>query len=223
MTKLLAERKYLRELLRRVDAGSGHKAVVLVGSWARGAGVRLVSDLDVLVVDGRTPIPPPPPEVQLLPATLTDLRARVLAGDEFLQWSLRYGIPLAGKAFWHQLRDELLPVAVWPNPEMKREQAEKRYRTGQALLDIGDLDAAQEEARMALSHLARAHLLSRGVFPLSRPELPSQLRTVGESGLAAALEDTIHDPSLSADRLGSIFELLGGELRRPPSQTAADA
>jgi Nucleotidyltransferase domain len=223
MTRLLAERKYLRQLLRRVDAGSGGKAVVLVGSWARGAGDPLMSDLDVLVVDGQASIPPPPPQVQLVPANADDVRARVLAGDEFLQWSLRYGVPLAGKAYWRALRDELLPIAAWPKSQMKIEQAEERYRTGQALFEIGDLDAARAEARLALSHLARARLLDGGIFPLSRPELASQLRAAGESDLAHALEDTIRDPSLSGDRLRSIFELLGRELRRPTSENAANA
>ena len=62
------------------------------------------------------------------------------------------------------------------------------------LLEVGDVDAASEELLFAASHVARAVLLKQGVFPLSRPELPSQLKDV--------------DPSLA----GLLAELIEGEM-----------
>ena len=58
------------------------------------------------------------------------------------------------------------------------------------MLDVGDIDAASEELMFAASHVARAALLKHGVFPLSRPELPSQLEAI-EPGLARLLDRLI--------------------------------
>ena len=65
------------------------------------------------------------------------------------------------------------------------------------LLDVGDLDAASEELLFAASHVARATLLRDGVFPLSRPELPSQLDTV-DSSLGRLLEALMDDDTDTA-------------------------
>jgi hypothetical protein len=53
--------------------------------------------------------------------------------------------------------------------------------------DIGDHDAANELAVSLLTHLARAILIDRGVYPASRPELVAQLREAGDAELASAL------------------------------------
>ena len=55
------------------------------------------------------------------------------------------------------------------------------------MLEVEDSDAASEEFLFAASHIARATLLRAGVFPLSRPELPSQLKAV-DPNLARLLE-----------------------------------
>jgi hypothetical protein len=65
--------------------------------------------------------------------------------------------------------------------------ARKRISVALELLEVGDVDAASEELMFAASHVARATLLQHGVFPLSRPELPSQLQTI-DPGLARLLE-----------------------------------
>ena len=39
-----------------------------------------------------------------------------------------------------------------------------------------------------LTHLARAALSEAGVFPYSRPELPGQLRDIGDHALADRLD-----------------------------------
>jgi hypothetical protein len=162
----------------------------------------------------------PPPGVQVLHVSLDDLRSRVLHGDDFLQWALRFGTPLRGRALWEKLRAELLPTAPWPDPKVKLEQARRRFRVANALFEMGDLDSAGEEARFALSHLARFVLLGRGVFPLSRPELPVQLRAVGDPALASALEALNGSDSPSRAELIAAVELMerrlhGTEGRRP--------
>ena len=66
------------------------------------------------------------------------------------------------------------------------------------LLAVGDVEAASEELMFAVTHVARAILLKEGVFPLSRPELPAQLRD-SEPDIARLLEDLISgDPTVSS-------------------------
>ncbi len=176
----LAERKYLRGLLWSSPPGT---PVVLVGSWARGMANARWSDIDVLVLGDRDG-PLPPPRIQLISITQDELRRRVHAGDDFAQWALRFGVPLAGRRLWDELRKELLSNAPWPNAAAQLRQARKKLDTACDLLSMGDLPAAEEEIRFALSHLARAELLGRRIFPLSRQELARQLREAGKMKLA---------------------------------------
>ncbi len=45
-----------------------------------------------------------------------------------------------------------------------------------------------EQRLVALTQEARAFLIRKAIFPSSRPELPGQLREVGETELAERLE-----------------------------------
>lgn len=66
-------------------------------------------------------------------------------------------------------------------------------RLGNRLLAVGDHDAAQDHVRASLTSVARGLLLTMKIFPLSRSELPAQLRHRGVQELARALERTIHE------------------------------
>jgi predicted nucleotidyltransferase len=179
----LVERKYMRGLLGALPRG---QLVVLVGSWARGTAVSPGSDIDVLVVgEGEPALAPSRLQVMLISAA--EFRRRLMAGDDFPQWALRFGVPLSGRRAWESLRRKLLPKAPWPDPERKLQQATRKRNAAEALLAMGDVPAAEEEVRFALSHLARAELLSRRVFPLSRPELSSQLEAIGNRDLASMM------------------------------------
>jgi predicted nucleotidyltransferase len=179
----LAERKYLRGLLSAVPYG---QPVVLVGSWARGTAVSPWSDIDVLVVgEGEPTLAPSRLQVMLMSSA--EFRRRLVAGDDFPHWALRFGVPLSGRKAWESLRRELLPEAPWPDAERKLQQARRKWEAAEALLTMGDVPAAEEEVRFALSHIARAELLSQQVFPLSRPELSSQLEAVGSRDLARVM------------------------------------
>jgi hypothetical protein len=199
----LPERKYLRELLWLSLPDS---PVVLVGSWARGTANSRWSDIDVLTLGDQTG-PLPPPRIQLITITQEEMRRRAQAGDDFVQWALRFGVPLAGRHRWNELRNQLLANSPWPTAEPQLNRARKKLATASEFFRMGDQPAAEEEIRFALSHLARAELLSRRVFPLSRQELPSQLHEVGQPRLArmmslansakpmrmAAIRDAIHE------------------------------
>jgi hypothetical protein len=179
----LSERKYLRGLLGVLPRG---QPVVLIGSWARGTAVSPRSDIDVLVVgEGKFALAPPRLQVMLM--SPVEFQRRLMAGDDFPQWALRFGTPLSGRRVWESMRRKLLPEAPWPDPERKLQQAKRKRDAAEALLAMGDVPAAEEEVRFALSHLARAELLLRHVFPLSRPELSSQLEAIGNWDLASMM------------------------------------
>ncbi len=206
----LTERKYLRGLLWSSPPGS---PIVLVGSWARGTSNARWSDIDVLVM-GDHDGPLPPPRIQVITITQEELRCRVHAGDDFAQWALRFGVPLAGRHTWDELRKQLLSDAPWPKAALQHKRARKKLKTASDLFRMGDLPAAEEEIRFALSHLARAELLHRRIFPLSRQELPVQLREAGKPRLAEMLAraNSVTPMRKSAVRaaISSVEEILRG-------------
>jgi predicted nucleotidyltransferase len=207
----LVERKYLRGLLGATDEDEAPAAVILVGSWARGTQIEPTSDLDVLVLDAAH-VPSPVGRIQVINRSIDDLRRLVAARDDFAQWALRYGKPIKGKQIWAALTKELLALAPWPDAEAKFDLARRRLQAAEDLLKMGDVDAAQEEARYALSHLARAALLTRQVFPLSRPELPAQLEGIGDVELARALRMSLADDPIGKDDLESRLSLAASRL-----------
>ena len=86
------------------------------------------------------------------------------------------------------------------------------------LLETGDAEAATEELVYAASHIARAILLARGVFPLSRAELPPQLKPY-ESELADALDRLIVG-DIEIDKLKKIQHFLQDRLRQLTDKAA---
>ena len=195
------ERKFLR---RTLENARDADCVVLVGSVARKTRTSPAGDVDVLVVNGRAR-KLLHPGVQTTVLTREDLRERVRAGDDFAQWALRFGVSLRGRRRWQELRRELLEDAPWPSPAVKQEQASRRLRRARDLLDMGDANAAQEDLLYAVSHLARASLLRLGVFPLSRPELPAQLRDADMEELAVLLERLGLDDELPPSEVENTF------------------
>jgi hypothetical protein len=74
-------------------------------------------------------------------------------------------------------------------------------------LKLGDENAAREQAISYLTHLVRAELLERGIFPASRPELARQLREVDDSELAANLERVLLNESVDLTEIDKLVHL----------------
>jgi len=161
-------------------------SVILIGSAARNAATA-ESDLDLLVLsqDGLKIVPTPGPlHVQTM--TVTKFRERLQNGDDFAAWCVRFGIPIVRSALW----DELLgspEASEWPDWRQKIEHAARRLLLASSLRESGDLDASAEELTYAVTHVARAILLMSKVFPLSRPEIITQLKELGYPKLSEAL------------------------------------
>ena len=128
----------------------------------------------------------------------SQLESDLLAGDDFVQWSLRFGCIVFDEGTVRRALRLMAERQPWPNVERKRSHAAKSLELAHRFVATGDEDGALVQVRTALSLAARARLLSAGVFPLSRAELPAQLLELGLASGAHALTRTIYDsPYLS--------------------------
>jgi predicted nucleotidyltransferase len=164
-------------------------AIVAYGSAVRD--VPESSDVDLLYVysgeDAASATPPMDVELREFQAeTLDD---RVAAGDEVLGWSLRYGVPLFEReGWWTRLQSRWADRLPLPSATAAEERAARALKVAKGLEAGGDEDAAAELRLSALTQQARARLIRHGVFPLSRPELPEQLASIGEWEIASELD-----------------------------------
>ena len=71
------------------------------------------------------------------------------------------------------------------------ERAQRAEGLYKKLVEIGDTDAAADLQLSMLTFLSRAALSRADVFAKSRPELPEQLRGIGEGVLAERLIDAL--------------------------------
>jgi len=178
------------------DACSDPSVLAVV---AFGAGVRtacFTADIDLLVIYER-----PKPSVQGRPIDV-DIRwyersqaeSFIADGQELLAWVLQFGeLVCEHKGYWTKLRKEWLGRMPFPSAEVADARVERAWRLFNELEAMGDEDAAEEQRLVALTQEARALLIRRGVYPASRPELPEQLRSIGEIALADKLESALRE------------------------------
>ncbi len=189
-----------RLLLERAVAG-GAEAVALTGSTACGRRTS-ASDLDIHVVGARPSLDGIEIDVDVYATTSAVLFERLRAGDDYVQWTLRFGCVLFDAGPFRAAAVELVASEIWPSPERKLAQAGRLLDLARIVVESGDRDAAVEQARGAMTTLARWLLLADGAFPRSRAELPAQLRAIGADDVAAILEDCI-DGNPSLDELAA--------------------
>ncbi len=175
-----------------IPQACSHPSVLAVVGF--GAAVRtacFTADIDLLVIYER-----PKPMFQDRPIDV-DIRwyersraeRFIMEGQELLGWVVRFGELICEQnGYWTKLRHEWLDRMPFPSATVAEDRVERAWRLYQELSEMKDEDAAQEQRLVALTQEARAHLIRRGVYPASRPELPHQLRAVGETGLAEKLE-----------------------------------
>ena len=179
------------ELLSRARE-SGALAFALTGSTAR-AERTAISDLDFHMIGERLDLSDLPGDVDLVSDSLERFRRRVVEGDDFAHWTLRFGCVLDDSHdvfrdadLW--IRDQQL----WPEAKPKFDRALQLGLIAERVLSIGDRDAGQEHVRGGLTSLARGLLLDHDVFPLARAELAEQLREADHLELAGWLDRTIY-------------------------------
>jgi predicted nucleotidyltransferase len=152
---------------------AGAEAVVLSGSTARGHRTR-VSDLDYHVVGASSlRVDDLPEDIDLYVDEVDHFWAKLREGDDFAYWSVWYGCVLFDSGVMREAAEFVAERDAWPDPERKLRQTRGSLNFAGQIVESGDYGAALEQTRGALSLVARWVLLSKGVFPLARDELPA--------------------------------------------------
>ena len=183
----------LRHLHRVVVARAQHvgaPALILSGSTARGHRTE-ISDLDYHLVGDEIATRDLSAQLDLHVLSTEELRTEILGGDDFIQWSLRFGRVVFDDGTLLEAIRLITERRPWPDIERKRDHAAKSLELARRVVESGDQDGALVQVRTGLSLAARAYLLSKGEFPMSRAELPGQLLAAGELGAAQALRACI--------------------------------
>jgi hypothetical protein len=180
------------------------RGLILTGSTARARRTE-ISDLDYHVIGSPIPASDLSRELDLHVLSDAELEAAVLSGDDFVQWSLRFGLIVLDDGVVRHAARVVAEHRPWPDVARKVRHAAKSVDLARRFVTTGDEDGALEQVRTALSLAARARLLSSDIFPLSRAELPEQLASLGFNDAAEALSATI-DGAVSLDRLAEAVQ-----------------
>ena len=98
-------------------------------------------------------------------------------GQDMLGWAVKFGKVLFQRdSYWDEVVRRWRDRLPFPDIDSAYARASDSYRWLSEFHGVGDTDAAYEHALSYLTHLARAALVEREVYPASRPELPGQLR-----------------------------------------------
>ena len=170
----------------------GAEAVALTGSTVRGQRTA-ISDLDLMVVGRRPDLGGIREDVDVYAARANAFWERLLTGDDYVQWTLRFGCILHDNGILQSASRYIEEHGLTPSAERKLAQARRGFSLARLVLEGGDVEAAREQCRAALTTIARWWLIANGEFPLSRNELSDQLLTLGCVDLASALHSLIHD------------------------------
>ncbi len=199
-------RDWTNTLVESAEGNLNILAVVAVGSAVRSRAPSADIDLVVICTDPDVLKVAPPLEVDLRAYSAAEIDTRLRSGHDLLGWAVRFGRVLYQRdCFWDRLLSSWHHCLPLPSSKLARERAAAAYRHLTNVVELGDVDAAHEQALSYLTHLARAELLERGVYPASRPELPEQLRVIGNSRLAESLDRLLR---VQLTGLSEIDELL---------------
>lgn len=170
----------------------GAKGVALTGSTVRGRRT-MTSDLDFMIVGERPDCSGVREDVDVYAAGKEAFWERMLAGDDYVQWTLRFGCILHDDGILKAASSHVEEHGLRPSAQRKLAQSRRGLDLARLVLDSGDVEAAREQCRAALTTVARWVLIADEEFPLCRDELPDQLRELDCDELARALHRLIHD------------------------------
>lgn len=130
----------------------------------------------------------PPISIDLRGYDEAEVTQKLTEGHDYLSWTVRFGrILFERDGWWTKLREDWNERLCLPSVDEACARAEKAKCLSMELREAGDEDAADELQLSALTHLGRAELSEARVFPKSRPEIPEQLRAIGQHSLADQL------------------------------------
>ena len=200
-------RNWLARLLDEAESDENILAIVAIGSSVR-PNVSS-ADLDIVVLVGETTKfkAKPPMEVDLRAFNIGEIGAQISKGNDLLGWTAMFGKCLFQRnRNWQQILETWRDRVPLPSADVALERSRNALQRFRDLLDAGDRDAAREQAVSYLTHLARASLIKKGVYPASRPELPGALIKVGCYGLAERLEKLVGTGRIGTKQLAKLVE-----------------
>jgi hypothetical protein len=152
------------------------------------------------IYKGVAPSPKTPPiDVDLRKFEQEAVEELLTQGNDLLSWCIKFGQPVCEHhQYWSQLVQRWTNKLGLPSSDVALERARKSENLLRNVDSLGDDDAALELYLSLLTHIARAALIRRGVYPASRPELASQLSQIGEEKLASYLRDAIVERNAAA-------------------------
>jgi hypothetical protein len=116
------------------------------------------------------------------------------AGHPLLGWAVKFGEAIYDRnGIWENLVSTWRDRVPLPDPALARQRADKVFKQLVTVREMGDEAAASELYLSYLTLLARVELAEQGVYPKSRPELPGQLREIGEMELSTKLETVLRE------------------------------
>ncbi len=202
MSDLASTVEFLSDFCKGInDLNVEGVSVILIGSTARRT-TTPTSDVDLVILGREKPLLPHTPDnYHVYALTEAEFRHRLEAADDLVAWSVRFGVVVQDSGLWSRLLES--PEAQrWPNWQKKITHATRRLLTADLLLKTGDGPAAAEEILYAAGHLARALLLKKSIFPLSRVELIDQTQKIGYTRLSEILRFLIYaDPDIRYGRI----------------------
>jgi hypothetical protein len=169
-------------------------AVIAIGSAVRPNVASVDLDLVVICQEPSKLKVKPPIEIDLRAFAADQVNSLIKNGNDLLGWAVNYGAALFQRAqSWDLVLQAWRDHVPLPSADIANRRARDALHRLKTMVELGDFDAAQEQALSYVTHLARAELLEKGQHPASRPELPEQLRAIGFDEMAALLERLIGD------------------------------
>lgn len=180
-------KKWVETFFKKDISSYDISAVVIFGSIARN--VRYCADVDLLIIyHGKKPKIYPPMDVDVRMYEEGAVEGLIRDGNEVIGWAIRFGILLYEQNFyWSDISRRWKNRLPLPSPVEAEKRAERARLLLEDLEKIGDEDAINEQLTAMLTQIGRANLIRSGIFPASRPELPRQLREIGETKIANKL------------------------------------
>lgn len=213
-------KEWTLQFLKEAADDDNINAVVAVGSAVRPAVP--IADLDLVVIC-REPLDVrgrPPLEIDLRKYRVDRVQQELATGNDVLGWAVKFGRVLFQRnRYWDALVESWRNRLPLPSPDVADQRANEALHRLRTVLELGDLDAAEEQALSYATHLARAELLKRNVYPASRPELPLQLRQVGAEEAADCFARLIDRTVAHSKLISTLVEtrrLTSGCTRRRP-------
>lgn len=190
-------------------------AVIAVGSAVRPKVASVDLDLLAICQEPAKLKAKPPIEIDLRAFAADQVDSLIKGGNDMLAWAVKYGqVLFQRKHFWDLVLQAWRDKVPLPSADLATQRAEDALRRLRNMVEVGDFDAAHEQAVSYMTHIARAELLKKGQYPASRPELPEQLKAIGCAEMAVLLGRLIKSTTVNEQDVAKLLRELSSN---PPS------